>query len=101
MYAVIFRARTGAVDDEYFAVAARLRELALASFGCLEFVAVTEGGNEIAISYWPDEDSIRKWKAHSEHLLAQELGREKWYESYLVQVAEIRREYNFKRKEQA
>lgn len=72
-----------------------LRELALNSFGCLDFVSVSEGTTEVAISYWPDEASIRKWKAHTDHLLAQKLGREKWYESYLVQVAEIKREYRF------
>lgn len=95
MYAVIFRAKSGALDAEYSAVAAALREMAIASFGCLEFVSVTEGRDEIAISYWPDEDSIRKWKAHSDHVVAQQLGREKWYESYIVQIAEIKREYKF------
>ena len=97
MYAVIFRAKAGAPDAEYSIAAAKLRDLAIASFGCLEFVSATEGDNEIAISYWPDEASIRKWKAHSEHLLAQELGREKWYQSYIVQVLEIKREYKFSR----
>lgn len=67
----------------------------MASFGCLDFVSVTEGDCEVAISYWPDEASIRKWKAHSDHVIAQELGREKWYESYIVQIAEIKREYKF------
>lgn len=95
MYAVIFRAKVGVTDDEYVRVAAMLRELALNSFGCLDFVSVSEGTTEVAISYWPDEASIRKWKAHTDHLLAQKLGREKWYESYLVQVAEIKREYRF------
>jgi heme-degrading monooxygenase HmoA len=95
MYAVIFRAKSGVVDSEYLRVAAKLRDLAFESFGCLDFVSVTEGNHEIAISYWPDEASIIKWKAHSEHVVAQELGREKWYESYIVQIAEVKREYKF------
>ena len=95
MYAVIFRASTRDPDEEYEATALKLRDLALQSFGCLEFVSLCEGPEEISISYWPDEDSIRAWKAHSEHLLAQEMGREKWYERYLIQIAEIKREYNF------
>lgn len=34
-------------------------------------------GNElgITVSYWKDLDSISKWKEHSEHVLAQKLGR--------------------------
>lgn len=72
-----------------------MRDLALTEFGCLEFHAVTEGLNEIALSYWPDEDTIRAWKQHSDHLIAQELGREKWYESYSVQICKVNREYHF------
>jgi heme-degrading monooxygenase HmoA len=93
MYVVIFRARVRAFDPDYFATAARMRELALAQFGCLDFHAVTEGDSEVALSYWPDEAAIRAWRAHPEHLLAQQAGRDRWYTSYSVQVAEITREY--------
>jgi heme-degrading monooxygenase HmoA len=93
MFVVIFRAKVRSTDNEYTQVAARMRELALTQFGCLEFTAITEGPDEIALSYWPSEGHIRAWKAHSEHVLAQQLGRERWYESYTVQVAEVTREY--------
>jgi heme-degrading monooxygenase HmoA len=95
MFVVIFRAKVRQLDDEYALVAARMRELALSQFGCLDFSALTEGQNEVALSYWPDEASIRAWKSHAEHVLAQQLGRERWYESYMVQVAEVTREYQF------
>ncbi len=93
MHVVIFRARVREFDEEYSRVAARLRDLALSSFGCLEFHCVTEGLNEVALSYWPSEDAIRAWKAHPEHILAQSAGRERWYESYSVQIAQISRDY--------
>jgi len=96
MFVVIFRARVRKLDDEYARVAARMRELAIAEFGCLEFHAVAEGFDEVALSYWPDEDSIRRWRNHPEHLLAQQAGRERWYESYSVQVAQVAREYRSK-----
>lgn len=94
MYVVIFRAKIHSLDGEYAKVAARMRELALGQFGCLEFQSVSEGDQEIALSYWPNEASIRAWKSHAEHALAQQLGRERWYESYIVQVAHIKRAYS-------
>ncbi len=93
MFVVIFRATARQLDADYSATAARLRELALTQFGCLEFVAVTEGNQEVALSYWPDEASIRAWKQHTDHLMAQQLGRERWYSAYQVEVAEIKRQY--------
>ncbi len=93
MYVVIFRATIRNLDAEYTAVAARMRELALGQFGCIEFHSVTEGINEVSLSYWPSEESIRAWKAHPEHVLAQRAGRERWYKVYSVQVAEVSREY--------
>lgn len=96
MYVVIFRAQIRELDGQYSATAARMRELALTEFGCLAFHAVAEGQEEIALSYWPDEASIQAWKNHPEHMLAQQLGRERWYESYSVEVAQISRQYEWK-----
>lgn len=93
MYVVIFRAKVRVLDEEYSRVAARMRELALSQFGCVEFHAVTEGQDEVALSYWPSEEAIRAWKSHPEHVLAQQAGRERWYASYSVQVTAVTREY--------
>jgi heme-degrading monooxygenase HmoA len=96
MVVVIFRAtlRPGALSDpEYSQTAARMRELALTEFGCVEFQAVCEGKQEVALSWWPDEAAITAWKAHPEHKLAQQIGRERWYENYAVQVANVTRDY--------
>jgi heme-degrading monooxygenase HmoA len=95
MLVVIFRARIRGLDAEYLRVAERMRELAMREFGCLGFQAVTEGQDEIALSYWPDEAAIRAWKAHPEHQRAQQAARDRWYESYSVQVATVSRDYCF------
>ncbi|MEZ5534312.1 MAG: antibiotic biosynthesis monooxygenase [Thiolinea sp.] len=94
MYAVIFRAEINTLDDEYSAMAARMRDLAINEYGCMEFVSATEGAQELAISYWPDLRSIQNWKSNPEHLQAQALGRKKWYKSYQVQVVEVIKEYS-------
>ncbi len=93
MFVVIFRAKVRSVDQEYPEIAARLRDLALGQFGCLEFHSVTEGRNEVALSYWASEENIRAWKSHPEHIAAQSRGKEIWYESYSVQIVNITREY--------
>ncbi|PCJ47258.1 MAG: antibiotic biosynthesis monooxygenase [Gammaproteobacteria bacterium] len=96
MYAVIFKAKAGKQDEKYSKTVARMRELAFDKYGCLEFIAASDGEQEITISYWKDEQSIKNWKNDSEHLLAQDYGRANWYKSYSVQIVEIKREYSHK-----
>ena len=94
MLAVIFRAEIKELDEDYAAMAARLRDLALTEYNCLEFFAVTEGEREVAISYWESEEHILKWKQNAEHLIAQERGRRQWYRSYTVEVVNVLRAYS-------
>lgn len=93
MYAVIFRAEINKLDNSYNVMASRMRELAISKYGCTEFVTVTEGNCEIAISYWDNQEQIQSWKQDSEHLVAQEMGRSKWYSFYKVEIVKIIREY--------
>lgn len=93
MYAVIFRAEIAEVDAEYAGTAARMRDLALRDYGCLEFTSCTEGCREIAISYWETLEQISRWKQNELHLQAQETGRSRWYSSYSVEVVELLRSY--------
>ncbi len=94
MYAVIFRATIRQLDSAYSDMASQLRQLALDQYGCLEFTAVTEGEQEIAISYWSDLEQIKRWKQDPLHLQAQQLGKQQWYRDYQVQVVELVKEYS-------
>lgn len=76
MYAVIFKAEINdalidALGDSYFEMAQKLRDLALQEYGCVEFTSVTEGKQEIAISYWESLEQIKNWKQDPQHLIAQ------------------------------
>ena len=93
MYAVIFKAEINKIDGSYSAMAKRMRELALNEYGCIEFNATTEGNNEIAISYWNTKEEITEWKKNKEHLKAQELGKNKWYKNYSVEIVEVINKY--------
>ena len=75
MYAVIFRAEINQFDREYSDTAARLRNLAIEKYGCQDFVATTEGHQEIAISYWETLEQISLWKQDTEHLKGSSLFR--------------------------
>ena len=65
---VVFRAHPRTADDAYLDTAMRMRDKALADYGCTEFVySTTPDGEEVALSYWPDEASILRWKNDPEH----------------------------------
>lgn len=89
MKAVIFRAQLNQLDDEYYATATRLRQLAMEKYGCVEFYSVTEGNEEISISYWYSSKQIRQWAADPEHRQAQQKARDKWYGHYRVEITDI------------
>ncbi|MBY6185287.1 antibiotic biosynthesis monooxygenase [Marinobacter hydrocarbonoclasticus] len=93
MYVVIFRARVAQLDAQYSEMANKMRDRALNEFGCREFVALTEGQDEIALSYWDSEAAILAWRKDSQHQVAQQLGRAAWYQHYSVEIARISRAY--------
>jgi len=93
MYAVIFKAEINKMDSSYSAMAKRMRELAINKYGCIKFNSVTEDNNEIAISYWDTKEQIIEWKQNKEHLKAQELGKNKWYKNYSVEIVEVIKQY--------
>ena len=50
----------------------------------------------VTISYFSSLEAISGWRSISDHRTAQELGQEKFYEEYSVQVCEILRDYKFR-----
>lgn len=93
MYVVIFKATVLQFDEEYDTTAATLRDLAINEYGCLDFIAATQGNQEIALSYWQNEQDIKRWKTDADHRFAQTMGREKWYKNYQIEIAKITRAY--------
>ena len=91
-YAVIFTSERTPVDEGYSSMSDRMVELAQQQDG---FLGVESARNEVGItvSYWKDPESIRKWKMHAEHLIAQETGRKKWYKQYKVRICRVERDY--------
>ncbi len=94
MYAVIFKADINQFDQEYDDMLVEMRELAVSQYGCINIQSVTEGENEITISYWNSLEDIKAWKQDERHQMAQKLGKVKWYKSYQVQVVEVIKDYS-------
>lgn len=93
-YAVIFTSQRRAGDDGYTAMAEAMVKLALQQPGCLgaESTRGTDGLG-ITVAYFTDEAAIRAWKANADHMVAQQLGKERWYEHYALRVAKVERAY--------
>ncbi|MCB1169578.1 MAG: antibiotic biosynthesis monooxygenase [Leptospiraceae bacterium] len=93
--AVIFPNQRSAQDAEgYGAMADRMVELAQKQPGFLGLESVRDQeGRGITISYWKDRPAALAWKAVGEHARAQSMGREKWYDTYVVRIARIQEEY--------
>lgn len=93
-YAVIFTSMRTEGDNGYAAMSEAMAESAAKQPG---FLGVESARAEIGItvSYWESLEAIAAWKKDSAHLIAQKLGRERWYESYKTRVCKVERDYEF------
>lgn len=96
-YAVIFTSIRTEEEHDYETMAAKMVELAKLQDG---FLGIESARNQIGItvSYWKDLDSIRRWKLHADHQLAQKLGRDIFYTTYKTRICLVEKDYNFEKK---
>ena len=93
-YAVIFTSILNIDIEGYHEMAEQMESLARKQDGFIAFeTARSEIG--ISISYWNSLESIKNWKSQTDHLLAQRIGRDKWYQYYKVRICKVEREYEF------
>jgi heme-degrading monooxygenase HmoA len=95
-YAVIFTSVRTNETDGYGDTAVRMVELAHDQPGFLGVESAREQVG-ITVSYWESLEAIRDWKRHAEHAIAQQTGRERWYETYKVRICKVERDYEFER----
>ena len=96
-FAVIFTAqRSLSGDDIYDMTADRMVLLAQRQPGFLGIESVRgDDGIGITVSYWVDRTAIANWRNNAEHLAAQALGRQEFYDWYRIRVAEVVSEISF------
>jgi heme-degrading monooxygenase HmoA len=95
-YAVIFTSVRTDGDNGYGAMADAMEKLAATQPG---FLGIESARDElgITVSYWDSPQSIAAWKQNARHLVAQQRGRDTWYEEFKVRVCRVERDYGFAR----
>src|SRR5262249_28405717 len=95
MVLVTFRNRfnPGIDEQEYGQRAARLFEIvsAMPGFEGIRSYAA-EDGEHVSLIEFDSLESLAAWRDHPEHRIAQELGKEKYYAEYHLQICELVRE---------
>jgi heme-degrading monooxygenase HmoA len=105
MIAVIFEVKPNdGCRQTYLDIAAELRPLLdeIDGFISIErFASLTEEGKILSLSFWRDEEAVRRWRQVEEHREAQIKGRTGVFEDYRLRIAEVKRDYGMFDREQA
>jgi heme-degrading monooxygenase HmoA len=104
MIAVIFEVWPNAGrKQDYLDIAARLKpELEkIDGFISIErFQSLTDETKLLSLSFWRDEDAVRRWRNFPEHREAQAMGRESVFRDYRLRVVSVIRDYGMNSREQ-
>ena len=57
------------------------------------FESITAPGNFVSLSFWRDEEAIRRWRNLTAHRMAQAKGRGEVFADYRLRVASVMRDY--------
>jgi heme-degrading monooxygenase HmoA len=89
--------------QDYFDIAASLKpELEkIEGFISVErFSSLTEEGKILSLSFWRDEEAVKRWRTHLNHRAAQREGRGGVFRDYRLRVASVLRDYGMFERDQ-
>lgn len=105
MIAVIFEAWPHEEQyQQYLDLAAELKPLleGLDGFISVErYQSLSEPGKVLSLSFWRDEDAIKRWRGLELHRAAQLTGRRQVFNDYHLRIAEVVRDYSLENRAQA
>jgi len=58
------------------------------------FESISNKGKFVSLSFWRDEEAVRKWRNLQKHREAQRQGRGEIFGSYRLRVAQVLRDYS-------
>lgn len=65
------------------------------------FESISTPGRFVSISFWRDEEAVRRWRTLQQHREAQRQGRGGIFSSYRLRVAQVVRDYSLDERSQA
>ncbi|MDH0746969.1 antibiotic biosynthesis monooxygenase [Pseudomonas sp. GD03842] len=105
MIAVIFEAWPHEDQYErYLELAGELKPLLAELDGFISverFQSLSEPGKVLSLSFWRDEEAIKRWRGLERHRAAQLAGRRQVFDDYHLRVAQVVRDYSFEDRDQA
>ena len=90
MLTILFRSRLKPeLAEEYDALLAQVEPLGegMAGFVSKKTFAA-EDGERLTVVRWQDRETLDAWRQHPDHQRAKRLGRERFYESYSLEIFE-------------
>lgn len=90
--------------QEYLDIAAELRPELERQDGFISierFVSLTDEGKMLSLSYWRDEEAVKRWRQFEGHRLAQARGRNGVFADYRLRVASVLRDYGMRERDEA
>ena len=105
MIAVIFEVepREGQ-SASYLQWATELKPLLMDQEGFISierFQSLTTPGKILSLSFWENEEAVRKWRNSPEHRRAQSAGRHGIFSHYRLRVAQVMRDYGMVDRDEA
>lgn len=105
MIAVIFEVWPADGERQrYLDLAAALRSELMAMDGFISierFESLSEPGKLLSLSFWRDEEAVRRWRNLPSHRATQAEGRSGTFRDYRLRVASVIRDYGLKEREEA
>ena len=103
MIVTVFRSRLRpGFQDEYVALVERMNAVARTIPGYISHKGFwADDGERVTIVEFEHEEGQRAWHTNAEHMAAQKLGRDKYYEMYDIKVAKVTYDHHFERKKEA
>lgn len=105
MIAVIFEVEPANGDAApYLDIAAGLIDELRTIDGFLSverFQSLTTPGKLLSLSFWRDEDAVKRWRTLDSHRRAQQAGRGGVFQNYRLRVAQVLRDYGMNDRDQA
>ena len=99
MIVILFRSKlTSTAGSDYKETSDALEAYVRTRPGFIAAKSFTaDDGERLTVVWWKDRETLEDWRTDMRHMAAKQTGRERWYEYYKMEVAEVFHESGFER----